>query len=209
MTRLFIDDKEISAPSNIFTLDQILKHIEDFHLPADSVVRQIQINGLAVLPEGLPEDRAEIVSRIGEQDKIEVFTGNIREVARDSIVEALAYLDRVETGTLSLAKAFQVSPGPDAFESLRQLYEGLYWLNVLLNRLDGSFQVNLEDVLIQEAPAAEYRRKFIYVLKQLVESQEKGDFVLISDLLEYEILPLVPVWREMLGIGAKKLNAPR
>ena len=44
-------------------------------------------------------------------------------------------------------------------------------------------------------------------MKQLVQSQEKGDLVLISDLLEFEILPMIAVWKEMFLIIQEKVRA--
>jgi hypothetical protein len=101
---------------------------------------------------------------------------------------------------------FQMTPGPESFESLRQLYEGFYWLNLLLDKLAASFEIDLSDVLIQETPAREHHQKFITILKQLIDSHERGDLILISDILEYEILPLVPIWKEMFGIILKKVS---
>jgi hypothetical protein len=41
-------------------------------------------------------------------------------------------------------------------------------------------------------------------LKRLIESQEKEDFVGIADLLEREIIPLIPIWKGMLGAVAQR-----
>jgi hypothetical protein len=79
-------------------------------------------------------------------------------------------------------------------------------MNMLLDRLVSNFQVRLDAVIIGGVPASQHHQKFISVLKQLIESQESGDLVLISDLLEYEILPLVGVWRELLRAVLNKAN---
>jgi len=206
MTRFYINDREIAPPVDASSLHQILKYVENSHLPPNSVVRQIQLDGIPLIPDDFVGDRSEMLDRISGRDRVDIFTGTITEIAHDSIAEALAYLDRIETAIPSLATSFRISPGPEAFENLKQLYEGFYWLNLLLDKLETSFQLQMKDVLIQGVPAPEYHQKFISILKQLIESQEKGDFVLIADLLEYEILPLVPAWREMFGITSKKMG---
>jgi hypothetical protein len=206
MTRFFIDDREIAPPLNASSLDDVLRHVEDVYLPPDSVVRQIQIDGLPLIPNDSSENWSALFDRIEARDKVEIFTGTVEEIARCSIAEALTYLDRIETAILSLAGSFQISPGPQPFENLRQLCEGFYWLNVLLDKLKTNFEIDLDNLLIKEIPAPEYHRKFISILKQLIDSQEKGDFVLIADLLEYEILPLVPVWKEMFSLILGKIG---
>jgi hypothetical protein len=197
MTKFYIDEAEIAPPLNITSLDQALKEIEGEHLAPNKVVRQIQVDGVPVMPDNVPQFSSEMLLNLEAREKVEIFTGTLVEIAHDSIEGALEYLDRIETATPSLASGFQISPGPESFESLRQLYEGLYWLNLLLDKLETSFHIKFENVQIQGASASEHHQKFISILKQMIDSHERGDYILIADLLEYEILPLVPIWREM------------
>jgi len=205
MTRYFLDSQEIAVPFDLSSIAQILKHVEEYHLPPNRVVRRVQIDGLPLMPGS--DDKCELLHASEKRDSVEMFTETVKGIAHDSIDEAFEYLDRVEAAIPSLSMSFQSCPGPEAFENLRQLYEGLYWLNLLLDKLKANFQIRIDDALVQGVPAPEHHRKFISVLKQLIESQERKDFVLIADLLQYEICPLVPVWREMFGIVSEKVNA--
>jgi len=206
MTRLFVDNCEVSAPFDMASLHELLKHVEAVHLSPESVVRQIRINGLPLTVPNA-EEKSELLFQLENHDTIEIFTGTINQIAQDSVADALQYLDRVEAATPSLITSFQMNSGPESFEGLKQLYQGLYWLTVLLAKLKTKFQMNLDEVYIQGAQVSEHQQKFISVLKTLIEAHEKKDFVLISDLLEYEILPMVAVWREMFGIVSEKVNA--
>jgi hypothetical protein len=205
MTRYFVNEREIDPPPDLKSLDQLLKHVEDSYLPTDSVVRQIHVDGLPVMPTDSPDAFGEAFGAMEGRSVVEIFTGTLPEIAQESICEALDYLNRIETITPSLAASFEISPGPDSFEKLRQLNEGFYWLNLLLDKLEKNFHVSIEEVVVQGMPVREHLQKFIVVLRQLVESQESENFVLISDLLEYEIIPLVPVWREIFNLIAQKV----
>ena len=205
MTRFFINEREVNIPINVSSLDQILQHAEDFHLPPNSVIRQINVDGLPLMLD-FPQNSGEIFKQTENRDKIEIFTGTLIEIANDSIREALAYLQRIEELTPSLATGFQISPGPETFENLRQLYEGFYWMSLLLDKLSSNFHISLEVNFIQGISIQNHLKKFISILKQLIESQEKGDFFLISDLLEYEILPMVPAWKEIFNFISQKAN---
>jgi hypothetical protein len=209
MAKFYVNEREITPPLDITSLDKVLKQVEEDHLPPNSVVRKIQIDGIPFMPDDFPENSPELLQSLQMREKIEIYSGTLVEIARDSISEALAYLDRIETATPSLASGFQTYPGPESFEGLRQLYEGLYWLNLLMDKLKTGLQISLENILINNIPAKEHHQKFIAVLKQMIDSQEKGDFILIADLLEYEILPLVPVWREMFTIILNKVDGER
>ena len=206
MTKFYVNEREIPPPLDATSLECILKQIEGIHIPPNSVVRQIQVDGIPLLPDDFPGNTSEWLQSLQSREKVEIYTGTLTEIASDSIADALDYLDRVEAATPSLAIGFQTYPGPESYEGLRQLYEGLYWLNLLIEKLEAGFHIRLEAILINNVPVREHHQKFITVLKQMIDSQEKGDFILIADLLEYEILPLVSVWREMFTIILKKVN---
>jgi hypothetical protein len=204
MTKYYVNEKEIAPPLDVSSLDKALKEIEVAHLEPNSVVWQVQVDGVPIIPDDFPEAPSDLLQHLDNREKIEIYTGTLNEIARESIAEASTYLDRVEAATPDLASSFQISPGPESFESLRQLYEGLYWLNLLMDKLETSFHISLDNIRIQDVPAREHHQKFISVLKQMIDSHERGDFILIADLLEYEILTLVPVWREMFNIILEK-----
>jgi hypothetical protein len=207
MPRIFLDTREIASPVELSSLNEILKYVEDKHLPPDCVIRQIRLDGLPLDADSLRAESPESAWEIGNRQKVEIVTGTVNEIAFDSIAEALAYLDRIETLIPSLAESFQTSPGPEAYERLRQLYEGFYWLNLLLEKLQAKFGVNLEEIRIKQLPAREHFHKFASILRQLIGSQEQRDFVLISDLLQYEIYPLIPVWKEMFEVLSERVES--
>ena len=203
MTRYFINEREIASPADFSTLDQILKHAEDCHLPPNSIIRQINIDGQPLISDSFPNP-GEILKQLEKQDKVEIFTGTVSEIAHESIVEALAYFDRIETVIPSLASSFQLYPGPESFANLRQLLDGFYWINILLDKLAANFKLVLENCLVQGISVQAHIDKFIVILKQLIDSQQRGDFVLIADLLEYELMPIVPVWKDIFRLLLQK-----
>ena len=184
-------------PPGIQFLDQVIKHIEVNELPPCTLIRQVHVDGEPVVSQATDGNGNQFPSWISVREKVEIFTGTVAEVAGEATQEALFYLDRVEAITPSLASSFQVSPGPEAFEQLKQLYQGFYWLNLLSQRVGAITGFDPETRFLPETTASEYHRKFVSILKRLVEAQETEDFSLISGLLEYEILPLIPDWKAL------------
>jgi hypothetical protein len=198
MTRLFVDQREIDIPQPaVSSLHTILKHVEEAHLQPNSVIRQIQIDGQPLLSENLENDPDCALGGAGADRRIDVVTGTLAEVAQESIAEAMDYLGRVETATPSLALGFRVTPGAETLEHLKQLYEGLYWLNILMDRLSVSFNISLEQLAVHESTAREHHQNMIAILKELISAHERKDNVLVADMLEYEIPPLVPKCRDV------------
>jgi hypothetical protein len=205
MTRYFINEREVTPPEEFSAFDQILKHVEDYQLPPNSIIRQINIDGCPLISDSFTNP-GEILKQIENRDKVEIVTGTVSEIAHESIAEALAYFDRMESLIPSLASSFQIYPGPESFENLRQLLDGFYWINILLDKLAASYHLVLESCLVQGISVLDHINKFIAVLKQFIDSQQRGDFVLIADLLEYEIIPIIPVWKDIFRLLLEKTS---
>ncbi len=201
MTRIYVDQKEIPPPAVGFQwLEELIKHVETHIIPADAVIRHVEIDGQPLFEGGTEGNGVPVNSNISGSDKIEIFTGTLPQIACDSIKEALAYIVRIESAIPTIASSFQILPGPEAFEQLKQLLEGFYWLNLLAGKLSSALQLDLSQTVIQGSKASDYFDKFTTILNQLVDSQARQDNLLIADLLEYEIRPLMPAWKELFGV---------
>jgi hypothetical protein len=205
MTRLYVDKQEIAPlPPDLSSLDQVLKLVQSTHLSPNTVIRQVQVDGLPLISD---DRNSCIPERIDNREKIEIFTGTLREVALDSIGEAITYLERVETATPSLASSFRAAAGPEAFENLKQFYEGFYWANLLLDRLEQTFHIPLETICVGGGNARQHNAKLATALKGVVEAHEKKDFGLVADLLEYEVAPIIPGCKDVFAAFRDRILA--
>jgi hypothetical protein len=198
MTKLYVNNQEIAPPPpSISSLEQIIKHVEDNLLPPNAVIKQVNLDGSPIDASASQNDPALLLGDLTQREKIEIFTCTLKEIALDSIREASSYLERAETLTPSIASSFRDFPGPEAFETLKQLYDGFYWLTMLLDRLELVFKIDLDGTVVSGTSIREYHQKFLSILKQLVTAQEQEDFILIGDLLEFELIPIIPVWKSL------------
>ncbi len=199
MTRVYVDEKEVLLPPSSFgSLQAIVKQIEAHVLPPDMVIRQILVDGVPLFSRQSEEPGSPPQLSAAASEKVEIATGTLKEIARDSIQEALSYLDRVEAAIPSIVTGFRVAPGPEAFGQLKQLLDGFYWIHLLQDRIGAAFKspsklpgygTEARDCLLRSAS----------IFGQLVEAQEKNDYVLIADLLEFEVVPTIPGWKSLLA----------
>jgi hypothetical protein len=195
MTRLYIDKQEVAPlPSNLSSLDQVLKLVESNHLPSDVVICQVQVDGIPLIQDEASDCFPE---QICGQEKIEIFTSTLREVALESIREAMTYLDRAEVATHSLASSLRLQVESETAANLKQFYEGFYCINLLLNRLEQAFRIPYDEVRIRSGSARQYCTQLASLLKEVIEAHEHKDFGLLADLLEYEIAALIPTCKEV------------
>jgi hypothetical protein len=207
MAKLYLNNQEVaSPPPGISSLDQMIKHVEENLLPPDTVIKLVSLDGSPIDASTSHDDPSLLLGDLSRREKIEIFTCTLKEIALDSIREARSYLERAETLTPSIASSFRDFPGPETFEALKQLYDGFYWLSLLLDRLESVFKIDPDTTLINGTSVRDHHQRFAAILKQLVSAQEQEDYILIGDLLEFEVLPIIPVWKSLFADIASVAN---
>ncbi|MCL2877291.1 MAG: hypothetical protein FWF13_00760 [Acidobacteria bacterium] len=206
MTRYYVDGREVEVPSNFSSFDQMLKHVEDRYLESSAIIREVHVDGSPLAPESFRGGDG-ILDRVGDWEKIEIFTGTLAEIAVESIAGAQDYLIKIANAAPALAVKFQDFPESEDFGNLGSLCEGFYFLSILLDKLASGYQLKLDEIIVHGVSVSEHLQKFADVVKQLNEAQEKQEYLLIADTIEYEILPIVPVWKEIFEAVSVKIAA--
>jgi len=205
MTRYYVNGRELEIPAEFSSFDQMLKYVEDRCLETTAIIREVHVDGSPLAPEAIRYDDGSF-NRTGGWEKIEIFTGTLAEIAVDSIAGANDYLAKIENAAPALAVKFQDFPESEDFGNLGSLCEGFYFLSILLDKLASGYQLKLSEIIVHGAPIGEHLQKFAEIVKQLNDAQEKQEYLLIADTIEYEILPIVPVWKEIFEAVSQKIG---
>ena len=205
MTRYYVNDREVEIPSDFTSFDQKLKYVEDRYLESTAIIREVRVDGRSLLPESFRGGDGSL-DLSDDAEKIEIITGTLAEIAVESMAGAQEYLVQIENAAPALAVKFQDFPEPEDFGNLGSLCEGFYFLSMLLDKLAGGYQLKLDEVTVRGISISEHLLKFAEIVKQLNDAQEKQEYLLIADTIEYEILPIVPVWKAIFEAVSKKIS---
>ncbi len=209
MTRLFVDAYEVPFSQPGFTtIEEVVRHVENNHLAPGCVIRQINVDGAPLALENLFPESMEKGEWIRSRDRIQIITGTIWEAAAQSVREAAIYLVRIEPAIPRLAAAFHGSPGAEERACLRDLFEGLFWTNMLLDRLQSNFPASSAGTSVRDREFHEQHRRLSSVVGRLIDLQEKGQHVEIASLLETEVHPSIPGWIRLFDDIAGKIAQP-
>ena len=107
---------------------------------------------------------------------------NVDKLVNETLVEASGYLDRLIEGIKGYLDLLHDDIFSEASKKLVDIIEGLEWefnaIALMQDKLNQKFE--LQGCLEQ--------------FKQLNEAIEKNDRVLLGDLFEYEIIPMLEKW---------------
>lgn len=105
---------------------------------------------------------------------------------KEIMATAHDYLERFDNGCKCIIELFREGEESEALKLLPDAIEGLQWLSEVFELTKESHTGKLDYVEINN------------VLKNIEEALQDIDYILLSDLLEYEVLPITDKWIEQI-----------
>lgn len=98
------------------------------------------------------------------------------------------YLKRFIHGTEEIISLFRAGKETEALKSMKDVIDGLKWMHDAITRT--------QDVQLKKIEVFNMKS---YLL-EMVDALESMDYVLLCDLLEYEIIPILKNWEKDLSV---------
>ncbi len=111
------------------------------------------------------------------------MSNSLREQQLDALKNADLYIDNLVEGMMQCVKCLSDSNLKEGYELIVTITEGLQWVYEVVELTKPILTEAIEEIELNER------------LNELVEALENEDLMLISDLYEYEIIPLLKGWQ--------------
>lgn len=161
---------------------QILDCIYDLQEKQELMFSHITVDSVEVYDDF--EDY--LMKHINEIDTVEVVLLNREEFIGEMLISAEQYLDRAIPAVKILADRFYQGAAADAWGQFEQLLEALQWLSQVISiveqnkQLFPSWESNISIAF-----------SFAGILGNIDEAIKNKDLVLIADILNYELTPML------------------
>jgi hypothetical protein len=199
MIRLYVDGQEVPMPDAPASWQDLIQHVEKAHLSPGVGLRKIEMDGRSLSIDELLLLPFEGVAHSPLTSTIRFVTDDIEILAAQAAGEALSYLERVGPVIPSLACNLREAAPPGAVRGLRDLYEGLVWVTLLLERLQDFLKTSAPEMAADNRGVHDHCVHLTSVLHLLVESRMQGSQARAADLLEHELAPSLDACRLLLG----------
>jgi hypothetical protein len=215
--KVTLNGNPCEVPSGVASFGDLVFFVEQQRLPPGEVLTVIALDG-AELDEA--EENAAASRPCSELEQVDFFSAEPLELAREGLEDAAELLPSLGADLPEVAAALRSGKVTEGLEMFSPCLEVVDWyvtllraLDTLLGRHDPAFRINPDtardaDDLSPEVDGTSLTtdsdgwRSFASVenLRQkLVDielAQEQNDHLLLADLLEYELLPIVQIWSE-------------
>ena len=191
--KLLVNGKEETIAFVGETLGDLLSHIEKVGVAQGNVVRSIKIDGQESSPDSSEAKR----TQISEIATLEVEISTLADMINKNIENADAYLIRLIPGIEKSVELFRIGNEQEANKFFVKIVDGIDWFSQVLDIILTAKEISPETVF--EGKSIQDRRtSLVGLTQQMVDANKNQDWVLLADLLEYEILPYYQEWSNLL-----------
>ena len=191
--KLLVNGKEETVSCMGETLGDLLLHIEKEGVPQGNVVRSIKIDGQESSPDS-PEVQKTQLSEIAT---LEVEISTLSDIINKNIENADAYLIRLIPGIEKSVELFRMGNEQEANKFFINIIDGIDWLSQVLDMILTAKAIS-PDTVFDGKSIQDRRANLVDLTRQMVDANKNQDWVLLADLLEYEILPYYQEWSNLL-----------
>ena len=191
--KLLVNGKEETVSYMGETLGDLLLHIEKEGVPQGNVVRSIKIDGQESSPDS-PEAQKTPLSEIAT---LEVEISTLSDIINKNIENADAYLIRLIPGIEKSVELFRMGNEQEANKFFINIIDGIDWLSQVLDMILTAKAIS-PDTVFDGKSIQDRRASLVGLTQQMVDANKNQDWVLLADLLEYEILPYYQEWSNLL-----------
>ena len=175
------------------TLGDLVLHIEKEGVVQGNVVRSIQIDG----KESSPDSPVVRKTPLSEIETLEIEISTLSDIVDKNIENADAYLIRLIPGIEKSVELFRMGNEQEANKFFINIIDGIDWLSQVLDMILTAKAIS-PDTVFDGKSIQDRRTSLVDFTQQMVDANKNQDWVLLADLLEYEILPYYQEWSNLL-----------
>jgi len=191
--KLLINGKEEAVSCMGETLGDLVLHIEKQGVAQGNVVRSIQIDG----KESSPDSPVARKTPLSEIETLEIEISTLSDIVNKNIENADAYLIRLIPGIEKSVELFRMGNEQEANKFFINIIDGIDWLSQVLDMILAAKAIS-PDAVFDGKSIQDRRTSLVDFTQQMVDANKNQDWVLLADLLEYEILPYYQEWSNLL-----------
>ena len=145
------------------------------------------------------DDREALQKKPSDIDSLEVELANLKDLVATNLANALDYLKKLIPGFEQAADLFRTGNEQEANKYYLQILDGIDWfsqvVSVIMSPDEG--ETKLPDT---DDESLEVRQKKLTdLMSQMLEANQNQDWVLLADILEYEMVTFYKDWEKILS----------
>ena len=187
--KIYINGAETQDPSfQGETLEEVMNAIVKSR--QNSYIRRIWLDGQEVSSDS--QDTLKTLTTSVELLELEL--AELQDLLANNLTNAKDYLVKLIPGFQKAADLFRMGNEQEANQYYLQVLDGIEWFSQVVIII-----VSTQKNKSEEKSLEERQKKLTDLMSQMLEANQNQDWVLMADLMEYEMIPFYKDWKEVLS----------
>ena len=171
---------------------ETLKEVLDVILKSrrDSYVRRIWLEGQEVSSSAMDT----LMTSITSIELLELELAHLGDLLANNLANAKEYLEKLIPGFQKAADLFRMGNEQEAHKYYLQVLDGIDWFSQVFLNI-----VKSRGNEVEGQSLGDRQERLTGLMAQMLEANQNQDWVMLADLLEYEMTPFYKDWQETLS----------
>ncbi len=147
---------------------------------------------------------------IVDVNSLEIEVSSLGSLVIKNIANAEDYLKKLIPGIQQASELFHSGNEQEANKFFLNIVDGIEWFSQVIDAVLNVIGENSASLRFNKKSILDRKQLLLDLITQMLTANKNKDWVLLADLLEYEILPYYKEWElilpELKQIGLEKIN---
>ncbi|MBC8478714.1 hypothetical protein H8D51_04140 [bacterium] len=190
---LMVNGKTCELAAVTSTYGELMKQLSLQLSEGGSTIVQVEIDGVDLT--GVHEEEL-MQLPVAEIGRLVLTTGYPEQVALDTLKTAKEWVGRLIEEIEKTADLLRVGDEVEANNSLTRFTDGFQLFSLALQKVETVVQRGGEQERLSSAIGT-FRDRITVVLDEIITTQGNQDWIMLADLLEYELMPILEDWQDV------------
>lgn len=192
--KIIINGREESIDFEGNTLGHAFAEIKKQQSSTEKIISQLRLNDQEISWDA----KENLETPLSDTDTIEVEFSTLREIILKNLANAENYLQRLIPGIEKAAELFQTENEQDANKYFLIIIDGIDWFSQVLDGVMKASGLDPDAIELKGESLQKRKSRLIELMGQMLDANQNKDWVLMADLLEYEIAPYYKEWVDLI-----------
>ncbi|MFQ5455589.1 MAG: hypothetical protein ACE5EA_05200 [Nitrospirota bacterium] len=185
------EEKELNI-KDVSGFDELLANISQNNVSQGYVISQIILNGKDISSYNLSD------INVSDIERLELFTSSLKDIILDSLENVYGYIGRLNEALKKVSELYRRGKAEEANNYYSECTEGLEWVLKTVHEIKSSI-AQLGDKKIGAILVSDSEDMLIDILNKMFSAQKESDWIILADLVEYKMIPLLQGWKDSIS----------
>ena len=204
--KLYVDGNLTDSISNACSMHDILYggDIKIF-IPEGRAIKSIDINGTQYDDLMLNTDKSKAF-KLGDGDEIKIKTMSQLELLSGSLDAAITFLNEFKAGIVKTTDEIRWGNSAGGFNNFSEYLKGLATFVQIMEKISEFLKIDYNNLVYGGKSIQSYFNELERILSSVLSTQVEQDYVMLADIVEFELKPNIDIWGDILEDMKTKIN---